>query len=380
MSKKVLKTKQDCIDFLTGLKLLGTGGGGSMTTGMELLTKALDEGLTLSWIDAAELPEDTFTCTAFSSGSISAGRPESESDISELGKKLGMENKFGLRAAEMAVKELEKYSGVKVGALVPVELGAANAPAPMVVAARLGISLIDGDYSGRAVPQEMQTTYFLKDYSITPAVVTDWWGDIIVIKEGSAAMVERLGKMMAIASYGAVYFASVLLSAKDTRETIVPGTLSLSYELGKAVHKAVESGQNPVTKIIEQLDGWKLFSGVVTGKEWEDKEGAMAGTTHIRGTGPDEGHTIDIWFLNENHIAWLDGEPYVFSPDLIINVNPNTGEGYSNTELKEGDPVAVIGCKINPVFRSEKAINYFGPRFWGFDFDYKPIEEIMTRR
>jgi DUF917 family protein len=28
MSKKVLKTKQDCIDFLTGLKLLGTGGGG----------------------------------------------------------------------------------------------------------------------------------------------------------------------------------------------------------------------------------------------------------------------------------------------------------------------------------------------------------------
>ena len=104
------------------------------------------------------------------------------------------------------------------------------------------------------------------------------------------------------------------------------------------------------------------------------------GTTHIRGTGADEGHTMDIWFLNENHIAWLDGEPYVFSPDLIINVNPNTGEGYSNTELKEGDPVAVIGCKINPVFRSEKAINYFGPRFWGFDFDYKPIEEIMTRR
>jgi hypothetical protein len=60
---------------------LGQVAAGSMTTGMELLTKALDEGLTLSWIDAVELPEDTFTCTAFSSGSISAGRPESESDI-----------------------------------------------------------------------------------------------------------------------------------------------------------------------------------------------------------------------------------------------------------------------------------------------------------
>ena len=29
MPGRTLKTKQDCIDFLTGLKLLGTGGGGS---------------------------------------------------------------------------------------------------------------------------------------------------------------------------------------------------------------------------------------------------------------------------------------------------------------------------------------------------------------
>ncbi|MHC1770132.1 MAG: DUF917 domain-containing protein [Flexilinea sp.] len=379
MPDRTLKTKQDCIDFLTGLKLLGTGGGGSPTSGLEMLLKALEEGLTLSWIDAAEMPDDVFSCTTFGSGSISEGRPENEEQINQLGKKLGIPNKFGHRAPEMAVRELEAYSGVKSGALVPVELGASNTPAPLVTAARLGISLIDGDYSGRAVPQEMQTTYFLKGLSISPAAVTDWWGDVVIIKEGaSPAMIESMGKMLAISSHGVVFFASVLLSAKDTRETIVPGTLTRSFELGKAVHQAIAAGQNPVTRITEQIDGWELFSGVVTGKDWEDKEGAMTGTTHIQGTGMYAGHSMDIWFLNENHIAWLDNKPYVFSPDLIITANPETGEGYTNTELKAGDPVTVVGCKINPAFRSEKALANFAPRYWGFDIDYKPIEEVMS--
>ena len=380
MPGRTLKTKQDCIDFLSGLKLLGTGGGGSPTTGLEMLLKALDEGLILSWMDAADLPEDVYSCTAFGSGSISEGRPEDEEGIDQLGKKLGIPNKFGFRAPEMAVRELEAYSGVKVGAIVPVELGGSNTPAPLVTAARLGIALLDGDYSGRAVPQEMQTSYFLKDFSITPAAITDWWGDVVIIKEGaSPAMIERMGKMLGVASYGAVYFASVLLSAKDTRETIVPGTLTLSYELGKAIHQTRNAGKDPIAEIIQQIEGWELFSGVVTSKDWEDSEGAMVGTTHIQGTGSYTGHSMDIWFLNENHVSWLDGKPYVFSPDLIITAHPETGEGYTNTELKAGDPVTVVGSKINPVFRTEKALATFAPRYWGFDIEYKPIEEVMGR-
>jgi len=378
MPTRTLKTEQDCLDFLSGLKLLGTGGGGGVVSGMEMLSKALAEGLKLTWIDAADLPDDSYSCTVFGSGSISEGRPEDEEGITRFGETLNLQNRYGFRAPEVAVQELAAYSGVKISALVPVELGASNTPAPLVTAARMGLALVDGDYSGRAVPQEMQTTYFLKDISITPAAITDWWGNIILLKEGvSPAMIERIGKMLAIASYGAVYFASVLLSAPKTRETVVPGTLTLSLELGQAVHEALAEGQDPVAAIVEKLDGWQLFSGTVTEKEWEDKEGVMVGTTRIQGRGAFAGHTFDVWFLNENHVAWLDGKPYVFSPDLIILANPETGEGYTNTELKAGDRVVALGCKVNPVFRSEKAIAHFGPRYWGFDFDYKPIEQVM---
>ncbi len=186
MPGRTLIKKQDCIDFLTGLKLLGTGGGGSPASGLEMLLKALEEGLTLSWIDAAELPDDVYSCTTFGSGSISEGRPENEEQIDQLGKKLGIPNKFGHRAPEMAVRELEAYSGVKVGApfrwnwVRPI-------PSPLVTAARLGISRIDGDYSGRAVPQEMQTTYFLKGLSITRRQL-QIGGRCVIIIEGASRL------------------------------------------------------------------------------------------------------------------------------------------------------------------------------------------------
>ena len=193
MPSRTLKTIQDCQDFLTGLKLMGTGGGGAPQSGLEMLSTALEEGLDLTWIDAADLPEDVFTCTTFGSGSISEGRPDSQEGIERLGKKLGMANKFGFRAPEMAVKELAAYTGVKIGAIVAVEPGASNTPAPLVTAVRLGIPLVDGDYSGRAAPQDMQTAYFLKGIPTYPAAITDWWGDVLIMKEAATAeMGERI--------------------------------------------------------------------------------------------------------------------------------------------------------------------------------------------
>ena len=380
MPSRTLKTQQDCQDFLTGLKLLGTGGGGSPKTGMEMLTNALAEGLTLKWIDAADLPENVYSCTAYGSGSISAGRPETEEEIEKFGATKGLQNKFGFKAPEMAVRHLMEYTGVKIGALVPIELGGSNTPAPLVTAARMGIALIDGDYSGRAVPEDMQTTYFLKGIKTHPAVLTDWWGDVLVLKEAaSTEMGERLGKILAIATYGVVFIASMVMSAKDTRETVVPGTLTLSFEVGKAVREARENGQSPTAAAARVLEGWELFTGEVTEKEWEDKNGVMVGTTHLRGTGAFAGHTMKVWFLNENHVAWLDGNPYVFSPDLIILADPKSGEGYTNTEIKVNDPVTVLGAKVYPAFRSPKALEFFAPRYWGFDIDYVPIEKVLGK-
>jgi DUF917 family protein len=226
----------------------------------------------------------------------------------------------------------------------------------------------------------MQTTYFLKGVKTYPAAIVDWWGDVVILKQAAnAEMGERIGKILSTASYGKVYMASILLNAQETRETVVSGTLTKSLELGKAVRRARESGADPVQSALEQLGGWQLFTGEVTAKDWEEKEGNSIGTTHLRGMGAHAGHAMDVFFSNENHVAILDGKPFVSSPDLIILANPESGEGYTNTDIKPGDRVAVIGASNTPVFRSDLALKYFGPRYWGFDFEYVPIEKVMQR-
>jgi uncharacterized protein len=99
----------------------------------------------------------------------------------------------------------------------------------------------------------------------------------------------------------------MLMSAKVTRETVVPGTLTQSFELGKAVRLARETGKDPIMEAVRVINGWKLFTGEVTKKDWADKEGVMVGKTTIKGTGDYYGHTMEVWFLNENHVTWLDG-------------------------------------------------------------------------
>ncbi|MGB5932625.1 MAG: hypothetical protein WBH57_06140 [Anaerolineae bacterium] len=68
------------------------------------------------------------------------------------------------------------------------------------------------------------------------------------------------------------------------------------------------------------------------------------------------------------------------SPDLVVIVDRKSGEGITNTLLKAGQEVAVIGVRGLEVFRSERGLGGAGPRYFGFDIDYVPIEERMKGR
>jgi hypothetical protein len=85
-----------------------------------------------------------------------------------------------------------------------------------------------------------------------------------------------------------------------------------------------------------------------------------------------------VWFKNENHVTWLNGKPWVCSPDIVTLAYRASGEGTSNTLLQEGDDVVAVGMKGLEGFRTEFGLNQAsGPRYFGFDIDYVPIEEWM---
>ena len=79
MEKTFLRSLQDCEDLLEGALWLGTGGGGSFEEGMEKFKKVLDEGLTLEWVPAGQIQDDTWTVTIGLHGSIAPLSPVIES-------------------------------------------------------------------------------------------------------------------------------------------------------------------------------------------------------------------------------------------------------------------------------------------------------------
>ena len=147
------------------------------------------------------------------------------------------------------------------------------------------------------------------------------------------------------------------------------------------MRRAREGGEDPIEAAVRATSGWRLFEGVVSGKDWEDRGGYMFGTTHIRGTGRYEGQTLDVWFKNENHVSWLNGRPWVCSPDLLTLVHRENGQGTTNTLIGAGDQVVAVGMKGLESFRTEFGLNKAaGPRYFGFDIDYVPIEVLMAGR
>ena len=113
--------------------------------------------------------------------------------------------------------------------------------------------------------------------------------------------------------------------------------------------------------------------GFEYGASTEDREGYYWGINTIEGTDKFKGHTMKIFFKNENHVTWLDDQVYVTSPDIIEVVALKTAEPITNTDLKKGDTVAVIGAK-NEKYRTKEGIEIIGPKHYGYDIEYVPIE------
>jgi DUF917 family protein len=373
-----LETLRDCEDLVHGCLFMGTGGGGSVEWGLGMLKDALAEGIALQWVDADDIPDDALTVTPYGMGSVA---PQTQQTRDEI-RRLGLVDKFGHRAMEEAVKELGQYLGQPVGCLVAAELGAGNTPAPLVTGARLGIPVVDGDYAGRAIPDEMQGTPYLYGKHSWPFASVDKWGNVAIVKYTvNPHMLERIGKMLAVAAYGGTTMAATPLPGREMKEILVRGTLSKCLAIGRAIREAGERGECPIEAALRVTGGWRLFEGVVTGKDWEDRGGYMFGTTHIRGSGDYGGQTLDVWFKNENHVSWLNGRPWVCSPDPLSLVHPETGIGTTNTLLEAGDAVVAVGMKGLEAFRTPFGLDEAaGPRYFGFDIDYLPIENLMGER
>ena len=93
------------------------------------------------------------------------------------------------------------------------------------------------------------------------------------------------------------------------------------------------------------------------------------------GIGEYKGHTAYVEFQNENLTATVDGKILATTPDLISLVDTETYIPVTTDGLKYGKRVMVVGLKCFHLWRTGKGIELVGPRYFGVDTDYIPLEE-----
>jgi len=368
-----INTGIDIDDFLRGADFMSASGGGNPSLEREQLYQDLDEGIDLGWRSLDDFGDDDVLFTVCYSGSIA---PEAFEDPAERAASL-RGPQVHERPFLPAVRQLEDHLGIRCAGLVSIEVGGINTGAILSAAGQLRLPLVNGDYSGRAIPELHATALHVQGANVLPFSCVDRFDNqLLILESPSDAWTERISKYLALASLGLIACAFAPLPAKRVSEIYVPGTMAECLSLGRAIREARETNQDPVEAAARALDGYVLFRGRIVDRNWSNT-GYMEGTQDIEGNGPFQGHMLRVWFRNENHISWLDGKPWVTSPDLIEICDPQTGEPLVNTFLENGQEVAVVGRRRRDQFDSPAGLAALGPHHFGFDVEFQGIENLL---
>lgn len=362
---KVLN-KQDMIDILYGCAVLGTGGGGPLSEGLEKMQKHFDAGETLKLIDLEELPDDEYVATPYGCGAPSASGMNSEFDGLALADE---------EPAVLATKAVEKYIGKEIYAIGSTELGGSNTAEALHAAIELGLPLIDADPAGRSVPELQHSTYYVKGVPICPMGVATRFGEKIVIQNvANDLRAEAIVRAIAVASDNMVGVADHINVGKVIKESLIPNAITYAMEIGKELREAKETGNDVAEAIIEAKSGKVLFKGEVTDFPCETREGFNFGEIYLKGIEDFANEEYKIWLKNENIMAYRNGDIDVTAPDLICMIDEN-GEPLTSPNFSIGTKMTVIVLPSPEIWKTKEGLACFGPRHFGFDIDYIPFNE-----
>ncbi len=360
-------SKQDIIDILYGCTIVGTGGGGDLSLGLATMQEDFDEGRELYMADVSEVPDDAYVAVPYMCGSPAS--------LEGGGTEFAHLPQLGYPESLLAFRTLEDYFGKKFFGAVSTELGGANTAYALHAACQLGLPIIDADPAGRSVPELQHSTFYVKKIPMAPMALATQFGDAMIVKEIVDDMrAEAIVRAVAVASGNKIGVADHAITGAQLRRAIIPGALTMALELGKALRLARENGENVAEKVCEAGGGKILFKGIVTDWKVEETGGFIYGDTTMKGIDAFEGHSYKVWYKNEHLVSYLDEEVDVCAPDLICVVDRD-GTPVTNPHYENGMELTVFALPAPEIWKTERGLEVFGPRSFGFDFDYVPFNE-----
>jgi DUF917 family protein len=351
-------TPADLDRIAIGAGILGAGGGGNPARGRIRAQLELEAGSHFHVRRLEELPDDALVVPMGGMGAPTVG-------LEKIGR--GDEG-------ELAVRAIEQHFGVKVAATVPVEIGGGNSIAPLIAAGRLGLVTVDADGMGRAFPEGSMISYYFDGKASVASIMIDCQHRRITF-EGIPGTVEqeRIMRAMCVQLGGGAMVAEAPITVSRMKEVAIPNTLSQARDLGDAVLRAQKGSGDPVDEICRVSGGRRFFRGKLTDVDRRVERGYNFGRLTLQGTDEWRGSTAIIDVQNEYLIIRVDGEILATVPDIITLVDVERGLPVTTEVVRYGLRVQVLGIPAAPQLKTEQALQWVGPRAFGYDLDFTPL-------
>ncbi|GAB6181360.1 DUF917 domain-containing protein [Desulfotomaculum defluvii] len=354
---------QDILPLTLGSIVLGSGGGGNaftLTTPLESYLRK--HSLSVKVIPYHQLP-DNYTVASV----VLLGSPE-----------LMEENLPDGSEGERAIALVEKAINRKIDALFALEGAGINILYALMVAAKTGIPLIDGDGTGRAFPELHMTTFHIYGQPGTPSALTNSEGkeDLFFHKDN---FLFDLNIRKALVEYGGVgYFAGLAMDGREMKEALVPGTLSFALEMGLALKNGTYEDTflalSHVTKNSIYGRAIELFLGSVV--ELGNIATLKLKSIVLKGIKQYQDDSFQILVQNENVFAYRNDKVVAMVPDIISILEYPAGKPINNNEIYNGMQIAVIGIPCPNQLRTSRALNIVGPSTFSYKSNYEPLEQL----
>jgi DUF917 family protein len=351
-------------DIALGAAVLGTGGGGDPYIGKLMAAEAIREFGPVELVTIDEVGDDEMSVC-----------------IAMMGAPTVMVEKIpGGDECTQAFRAIESFLGKTVNYVYSIEAGGINSTIPITLAARLRLPMIDLDGMGRAFPEIQMVTHNLFGITATPFTMADEKGNSAVLATIDNHWMETFARSITVNMGATAHIACYAASGKQQREAAVYGTMSLAEQIGRAIREARAGHANVVDSIQKVTGGFRIFHGKIVDVRRRTVAGFARGETILEGMGEDSGSKMSIQFQNENLVAARDGQIVVSVPDLITMVEEETGEPITTEQLRYGFRVVALGIPCHKHWRTADGLKVVGPRYFGYDTDYVPVEQRFAGR
>ncbi len=347
-------TIDDLYYLQLGSAMLGSGGGGDPYYSYLMAKHQIETFGEIDLIDLSDLDDEDLICP-----------------IAVMGAPLiNKEKLLSGREINAPIEALQKSLKLDISALMPGEIGGANAFAPLLIAAKKKMPVLDADLIGRAFPKLQMNSCNLHHMSPAPAVLADSLGNTVIINTPHIDDLERMARAVTIAMGSSAGIALHIMKASVAKRCVVQGSISRAIEIGKILSLAQHHQRSKAEALVEKGLATTIAEGIVTDIHHEMKNGFFEGFVKIK----TDTRQIQINSQNEYLIAKENEKTLVATPDIIMLMEQSSGTLITSENIKYGLEVVVLSLPAPSIWTTKEGLALTGPEVFG----YKNINIKLT--